>query len=144
MALGRLKRSIKITQEYLEEGWPQRTDRMDRLLRARHAGFLGDLDVYSREQIDNEPIFRDFFRPRGLGWGTATAIPIPTGDMLVFDLERRFDAGPVGAETIRRLDSLRPHLARAGLLSCRLAFERARAAVLALEHVGIPGLLDWA
>jgi hypothetical protein len=35
-------------------------------------------------------------------------------------------AQPVVPETILWLDALRPHLARAGLLSARLAFERAR------------------
>lgn len=132
------KQGVRIGEEYIREKWPQRTDRMDRLLRARHAGFLGDLDVYTRDEMDREPVFTEFHRPRGLGWGTATAIPVPTGDMLIFDVERRFEAGPVEPETVRRLDALRPHLARAGLLSARLAFERARAAAMALEHVGLP------
>lgn len=132
------KEGVRIGHEYIAEGWPQRTDRMDRLLRARHAGFLGDLDVYTREEMDREPVFTEFHRPRGLGWGTATAIPVPTGDMLIFDVERRFEVGPVEPETVHRLDALRPHLARAGLLSARLAFERARAAAMALEHVGLP------
>jgi hypothetical protein len=37
-------------------------------------------------------------------------------------------------ETILWLDALRPHLADAGLLSARLAFERARAAAMAGHH----------
>jgi DNA-binding CsgD family transcriptional regulator len=39
---------------------------------------------------------------------------------------------------VQLLDELRPHLARASMLSARLAFERSRAAALALEHVGLP------
>jgi DNA-binding CsgD family transcriptional regulator len=129
---------VRISEDYIAQGWPQRTDRMDRLLRAHHAGFLGDLDVYTREEMDREPVFTEFHRPRGLGWGAACAIRVPTGDMLIFDVERRFEAGPVEPETVQRLDALRPHLARAGLVSVRLAFERARAAAMALEHVGLP------
>lgn len=123
--------------EYVAEGWPARTDRAVRLLEARHAGFLGDLDVYTREEMDREPVFTEFLRPRGIGWGAATAVQVPNGDTLIFDVERRIETGPVESETIERLDSLRPHLARAGLLSARLAFERVRAGVLALEHAGL-------
>jgi DNA-binding CsgD family transcriptional regulator len=135
------KDGVELTKQYFTENWPQRTDRMDRLLRARHPGFMGDLDLYTHEELDREAIFKDFLRPRGLGWGVATAISVPTGDMLVFDIERRLEAGPPEPETVRRLDMLRPHLARAGFLSCRLAFERMRAAVLALEQVGLPACL---
>lgn len=133
---------VRISQEYIAEGWPQRTDRLQRLFAAQHPGFLGDLDVYTLEEMDNEPVFTEFHRPRGLGWGTATAIPVPTGDTFVFDVERRFETGPVDRATIERLDGLRPHLARAALLSARLSFERARAAAIALEHLGLAaGLL---
>lgn len=129
---------VRISEDYLAEGWPQRTDRMERLLSARHAGFVGDLDVYTREEMDNEPVFTEFHRPRGLGWGAATVIPVPSGDMLIVDVERRFETGPVEPETIQRLDILRPHLARAGLVSARLAFERARTTALTLELIGLP------
>src|SRR5215468_264208 len=135
------KNGVELTKQYFAESSPQLTDRMNRLLRAQHPGFIGDLDIYTSEELDREAIFKDFLRPRGLGWGVATAITVPTGDMLVFDIERRLEAGPVEPETVRRLDILRPHLARAGFLSCRLAFERMRAAVLALEHVGLPACL---
>jgi DNA-binding CsgD family transcriptional regulator len=135
------KDGVELTKQYFAENWPQRTDRMDRLLRALHPGFMGDLDLYTREELDREAIFKDFLRPRGMGWGVATAITVPTGDMLVFDIERRLEAGPAEPETVRRLDMLRPHLARAGFLSCRLAFERMRAAVLALDQLGLPACL---
>lgn len=127
--------------DYVREGWPAKTDRAARLFGARHAGFLGDLDVYTREEMDQEPVFTQFLRPRGIGWGVATAIPVPTGEALVFDIERRIETGPVERDTVRRLDTLRPHLARAGLLSARMAFERARAAVLALDLIGLPAAM---
>jgi DNA-binding CsgD family transcriptional regulator len=129
---------VAISLDYISEGWPGRTDRLDRLVALQRAGFVGDLDVYTREEMEREPVFTEFHRPRGLGWGVATAIGAPSGDMLIFDVERRFESGPVEAQTIQRLDMLRPHLARAGLLSARLAVERSEATTRALELAGLP------
>jgi DNA-binding CsgD family transcriptional regulator len=127
--------------DYMAEGWPARTDRPFRLLAARHAGFLGDLDVYTREEMDREPVFTEFMRPRGLGWGAATAIELPCENTIIFNVERRWETGPVDAKTIARLDALRPHLARAALVSARLALERARAATMTLELIGLPAAI---
>ena len=127
-----------VVADYIEEGWPQRTDRQARLFGKRHAGFLGDLDVYSADEIENEPVYRDFFRPRHLGWATATAISLPDGNQIAFSVERPLAAGPVTRPVVERLDLLRPHLARAALLSARLRHERAQAAADALEAIGIP------
>jgi hypothetical protein len=87
--------------------------------------------------MDREPVFTESLRPRGLGWGVATAIQVPSGDMLVFDVERAFEAGPVEPETVRRLDALRPHLARAALVTARLRHERVHAATEALDLIGL-------
>ena len=130
--------------EYIAEGWPAKTDRAVRLVGARHAGFLGDLDVYTREEMDREPVFVEFMRPRGIGWGAATAISVPSGETLIFDIERLIETGPVSHETIQRLDGLRPHLCRAGFISARLALERAHAAAMALDLIGLPAaILGW-
>ncbi len=77
-------------QQYLVEGWPTRTDRAARLLAARHAGFLDDLDVYTEEELQQEPVFAEFLRPRGMGRGAATGIPVPTGDTLIVSIERDY------------------------------------------------------
>lgn len=129
---------VQAWQNYLAEGGSPRNDRAYRLIAAGHPGFLGDLDVYTREEMDREPVFTHFLRPRGWGWGAATAVHIPNGNTLAFSVERRLDAGPVDRATVARLDALRPHLARAALVSSRLAFERARAAVGALDVIGLP------
>ena len=131
--------AARMFAEACAAGWQgDRNPRAPRLFGAKHAGFLTDLDVFSREEIDREPYFTEFLRPLGLGWGTATAIEVPNGDMIAFDIERSLERGPVERPVVERLDQLRPHLARASMLSARLAFERARAAALALEHVGLP------
>jgi DNA-binding CsgD family transcriptional regulator len=112
-----------------------------RLLAARHSGFLVDYDVFTPEEIRDDPFYRDVLRPRGLGWTTGTAIPLPTGDNFAIALEREYVHGPVERARIHTLDELRPHLARSALLSARLQLERARGATEALALIGLPTLV---
>jgi DNA-binding CsgD family transcriptional regulator len=123
---------------YFGAGYPGRDDRTARLLALNHPGFVVDLDVFTLREWEADPIRREYFAPRGFGWGIATAINVPNGDLLIFHGERKLELGPVGQDAVARLDRLRPHLARAALLSTRVAFERVVGAVAALEIVGIP------
>jgi DNA-binding CsgD family transcriptional regulator len=75
------------------------------------------------------------------GWCVATAIPIPTGEMVSFVLTRRTERGPVEREVVQKLDQLRLHLARSVLLSARLQLERARMASETLAALGLPALV---
>jgi DNA-binding CsgD family transcriptional regulator len=118
------------------EGGPERTRR---LLARQHAGFLTDHDVFTPEELTLSPLFRDFLIPRGYGIGVATAIPVPSGDTVIIHAEGEHARGPASRETIARLDQLRPHFARAALLSARLELERAHAAAQALKVLGLPG-----
>lgn len=128
----------EMSKGYFDAGYSGRDDRTARLLAYDHQGFVTDLDVFTREEWEADPIRQEYFVPRGLGWGVATAIKVPTGDLLIFHGERRLEEGPVEREVVQRLDLLRPHLARAALMSARIAFERTQGAVAALEMVGIP------
>jgi DNA-binding CsgD family transcriptional regulator len=141
---GEFQRSIEsqtataIMADYFAGGWHLRNDRAARLFATRHAGFLTDLDVFTQEEIDRELIFTEFLHPRGFGWGMATAISVPTGEMIAFDVERKLADGPAAPYVAQRLDELRPHLARASLLTTKLRHERAKAAVQSLEMIGLP------
>lgn len=128
----------QVMADFASGGWSSAGQRTARLLAARHAGFVREQDVYTPEELEQDVLIQHFLRPRGLGWGTATACPLSTGDTLIFSIERRFVDGPVPAEAMRVLDTLRPHLGRAALVSARLKLERARAAVEALEVLGLP------
>jgi DNA-binding CsgD family transcriptional regulator len=127
-----------MSKGYFDAGYPGRDDRTARLLAYDHQGFVTDLDVFTREEWEADPIRQEYFVPRGFGWGVATGIKVPTGDLLIFHGERKLEDGPVERDVVARLDLLRPHLARAALMSARIAFERAQGAVAALEMVGIP------
>jgi DNA-binding CsgD family transcriptional regulator len=123
------------------EGWLSRGTIIGRLFAQRHPGFLIDVEYFTPEELEREPIYRDVRRPQGVGWGMATAIPIPTGENATFVLSRRMELGPFERASADRLDQLRPHLARSVLISARLQLERARAAGEALASLGIPALV---
>ena len=129
------------TAEFVKEGWFWRGQVVARLFAARQAGFLTDLDLFTPDELDLEPIYRDAWRPRGVGWAVATAIPIPTGEKVSFVLARPLERGPVERAVVQKLDELRPHLARSALLSARLQLERARIASETLAVIGLPALV---
>lgn len=116
-------------------------ERTRRLIERRHAGFLRDIDIFSGAEMAAEPVYREFLIPRGLGIGVATSIASPSGEAFILHAERKHNEGPVDDGTIARLDRMRPHLARAMLLSARLEFERVRGAAQALEAVGLPAAI---
>jgi DNA-binding CsgD family transcriptional regulator len=122
-------------------GWLRRGTLMARLFAQRHAGFLIDIEFYTPEELEQEPIYRDVWRPQGVGWGMATAIMIPTGERVSFILSRPMNAGPFERASADLLDELRPHLARSVLISARLQLERARVAGHALAAIGVPALV---
>ncbi|MCJ2034696.1 helix-turn-helix transcriptional regulator [Methylobacterium sp. J-068] len=128
----------QVMEDFATGGWSRAGQRTARLLAARHAGFIREEDVYTPEELEQDVLIQKFLRPRGLGWGVATAFPLSTGDTLIFSSERRFVDGPVPHAAIVTLDALRPHLGRAALLSARLKLERAHASVQALEMLGLP------
>lgn len=130
-----------LAETWLAEGWHLRNERMPRLLERQHAGFLRAEDVFTAEELEASTEMREFWRARGMGGGLGTAISVPSGDTLVFSIEREHAKGPPDLESVERLDALRPHLARAALLSARLGLERAKAAADVLATVGLPAAI---
>ncbi|TXN63852.1 LuxR C-terminal-related transcriptional regulator [Methylobacterium sp. WL6] len=111
--------------------------RPGRALALGHSGFVHDLDLFTHAEMDADPMY-GFLRARGLGWCTGVAIPTVGEDAVIFSWERAFAAGPFTPETVRALDPLRAHLARAGLIATRLGLAQARSVVSALDLLGLP------
>jgi len=128
----------ELAGSYIEKGYLGNDSRTERLVAANHPGFLTDLDVFTPQEWEADPIRVEHFIPRGFGWGAATEIKMPTLDIAVIHVERELADGPFTPDIVARLDRLRPHLARAALMSTRIAFERVKGAMAALEVVGIP------
>ncbi|HJE22587.1 MAG TPA: helix-turn-helix transcriptional regulator [Methylorubrum populi] len=112
--------------------------RFRRLLEVTHAGFLTDPDVVTEEEIATQPIYQELLIPRGYGAGTSTIVMVPSGDSVIIHCERSRAQGDFDPRTIATLDRLRPHLARAALLSTRLEMERLATTTQTLEALGLP------
>ncbi|MBM3578797.1 MAG: helix-turn-helix transcriptional regulator [Alphaproteobacteria bacterium] len=128
-------------ENFMRGDWLSNCTRGGKLFSRRHPGFLTDDDVYTAEELERDPNYSEFLRPRGLGYSAATAISLPTGDTGIICLERSHDRGPVEPSVIRQLDELRPHLARAAFLATRLQLERARVAGETFGLIGLPALV---
>lgn len=126
---------------FISEGWYARNTRSQ-------IGFMKKLDtqprfVTERDMFDGdgflgEPIYKEFFIPRGMGWHAGTVINALHGDRLIVSVEKPLASGPVSSRAVASLNRLRPHLARAAMVATRLAFERARTAVDTLAVLGLP------
>ncbi len=112
-------------------------ERLKRLIAHEHCGFVADSDVFSKEELEMHPMFRDFLIPRGYGQGLATMIPMPSGDEIILHCEGKFLGKPTAPALIARMDAIRPHIARAALVASQIAFEAARTAVETLTRLGI-------
>lgn len=130
-----------VFQNYVEDGWFARCTRRIGLFGRASPGFLVEHDYWTAEEIENNPVYRDFFRPRGLGWSASTILRMPAGDNIVFSLERKFSEGPVEPTSVERLDALRPHIARSAFVSARLDLQRAKGASATLAMMGLPALV---
>jgi DNA-binding CsgD family transcriptional regulator len=125
-------------EEWIASKWYLDNPRGQRLVPIEEPRFLTDLDAFTAEEIDASDFYTELLRPRGLGWCVGTSIRSPAGDTLVFSIEKAHSKGPVPRTIAEQLDHLRPHLARASLLSGRLGLDRAKSTVATLEAIGLP------
>jgi DNA-binding NarL/FixJ family response regulator len=131
----------EVFQSYVSDGWFTKCTRRVCLFSKNQPTFLGENDFWTKEELEANPIYRDFFRPRGLGWSAGTGLMMPTGDNIVFSVERNFDSGPMAREQILALNELRPHLARAALIAARLGLRSAKNVNDTLTGLGLPALV---
>ena len=130
-----------IFRSYVEDGWFKKCPRRICLFGRSLPGFFVEQDFWTPDQLDSDPIYRDFFRPRGLGWSAGTGLQLPTGDHIVFSIEREHSRGPIEKERVEVLNELRSHLARSAFVAARLGLQRAKGANEALTAMGLPALL---
>lgn len=127
-----------VVEKWTQSKWFLDNPRGQRLVPIDEPRFLTDLDAMTMEEIDASSYYTELLRPGGLGWCVGTSIRSPAGDTLVFSIEKAHKKGPVPRSVAEQLDTLRPHLARASLLSGRLGLDRAKSTVATLEEIGLP------
>jgi DNA-binding CsgD family transcriptional regulator len=131
----------EVFQAYVSQGYFARCGRKVCLFSTSQPSFLAEHDYWTPEQLEANETYRDFFRPRGLGWSACTGLALPTQDNIVFTVERNLDRGPVERDKIDALNALRPHLARAALIASRLSLRSAQSASDTLAVIGLPALV---
>lgn len=124
-------------QRFVDEGWDRFNTRRERANRLAHAGFLTDLDVFEEQEIANEPLYRDFLYPIGLGWSVGTHITTPDGDTIAASFDGNFSSGPISRDKVDWLDAIRPHLARALSMTARFHLQTANNIAEGLGAVGL-------
>lgn len=97
-------------------------------------------DLMPPDELEEDTVERNL-RRLGLGEQITTVIPMPTGEVASFTLEREANQGRHLSSAVEHLDSIRPHLARSALISARLRLERAVATVTALDAIGLPAAI---
>jgi DNA-binding CsgD family transcriptional regulator len=118
------------------DAWKE-NERPQQAFSSAGSGFSRDIDLWTAEELEQYRI-SDERSPHGLGWQLGSIIPMPSGETVIFTFDRRFDEGPHDVDMRDAADSLRPHLARAGLLAARLGLERAQTMVATLAGIGLP------
>ena len=130
---------VPIVEEYfaLAANFDSREDRVNP---TPDEGFLGDFDVYAPHEIERDPFYLEFLRPRGFGWHAAAALtggPSP----LVLSLKRRFSRGPFQRSELDRISMVLPYL-QAAAHAAQLALEfRSQDHLDTLAAAGLGGLL---
>ena len=131
----------EVFQTYVSDGWFAKCSRRICLMTQNQPSFFVEHDFWTEDQLNETPIYRDFFRPRGLGWSAGTGLVMPTGDSIVFSVERQFERGPIEQNHVQILNELRPHLSRAALIAARLSLKSASSASNVLALMGLPALV---
>lgn len=127
----------EIWEDFIRDGLADVNPRPRRAIARNYPGFVGDHELFTSEEMDRDPAYQ-YLRNKGYGWCGGTVVEVPTGDLAIFTWERKYADGPFNAETLAALDPLRPHLARAAILSGRLGLEKARLATETLGLIGLP------
>lgn len=123
---------------FLRERWMERNPQGAHVIAYPEPAFKCDDDVFSPEEIETLPYYREFLRPNGMAWGTGTMIEGGSADMAIVSIHRPYERGPIERARMAELTRLRPHLARASLISARLSSERHAVTLSTLESLGLP------
>lgn len=104
---------------FMRDGLASRTETTPRLLALDHPGFVSEQDVFSLEEWERDPYRTEWNKKWGFEHACATAVRSPSGEIIVFHMERLAGRPAFSRQDLGFLDRFRPHLARAAC--CRRA-----------------------
>ncbi|KRB86574.1 hypothetical protein ASE00_07750 [Sphingomonas sp. Root710] len=132
---------VEISADFDRLGWNRDNSRVGRLIaRQPYAGFLSDSDLHTEKELATLPMYVEFLNPRGVAAGSGTMIQGSRDDALIVAIEGFADHAASRAAS-PYLNALRPHLARAAMLSALVEEGRRRAVIAALEMIGVAAAL---
>jgi DNA-binding CsgD family transcriptional regulator len=103
--------------------------------------FTRELDLLTREELEQDVVLNEFIRPAGMTWSAGCAFQEPTGHLIMFDLLRRTGMDHYSDAEIAHLNALKPDLARSVFLASRLAFSEAKAMATTLSSLGLAAVV---
>lgn len=125
-----------IIRAFCETHWRD-SERASHTLKNPFTGFVRLNDYFPPELLQVDPC-RINRLSAGLDSEASAAIPMPTGEMVVYSFDKWHRDGAHTADNVQALDLFYPHLARAGLMAARLGLERAAATTATLQMLGLP------
>lgn len=123
---------------FLQTDLPSQNIRVKRQMETGAGAFLRDIDIMTADEIDADPIYEAFLRPRGLGWTAGALFQEPSGTTLIFDLLRKHELGAFTSDEISKLNRLKSDLARASFMTTRLRFQEAKTVACTMASLGLP------
>jgi len=123
-----------ITQQVVSQGGRMGLGRIQYFHTTPVTGFVRAAD-YFPPTVEQDEVY-ELLLQCGLSQQAGTIISVPTGELVVLTLNRPDVAGPHLDQTLERLNTLYPHVARATAVAARLALECSAGA--ALEALEVP------
>ena len=113
----------------------------ERLIELNRPGFVADQELFDDEEFKTLPFYKDFCEPHDLRHLAGTAITLPTNDIMVLFVIRMKNKPAFDCHDLELLDALRPHIARDGILTTRLGFEKMRSFTEAFSSISLPAMV---
>ncbi|MCR6672107.1 helix-turn-helix transcriptional regulator [Devosia ginsengisoli] len=132
-----LEPSFEVTRSLVEANTPEPDWHIRYWQQHPFTGFVVAEDYFPADALARDP-HRGMLRRMGFASQMGTIIAMPTGEVVVFHVDRVSDETPFDSTAVERLNVYYPHLARASLLSARLGLERTEVTLSALASVGLP------
>ena len=128
-------------ESYISKGWFKDCGRRACMFRKAHSEFLTENDYWTEQEFESNKIYNEFFRPMGLGFSAGTSIHVPTGDAIIFFIERVLERGAMEKNYVNMLNELRPHLARSAFVASRLGLQSATSTSETFSKLGLTTIL---